>query len=194
MKRNRPDRMTRSPRPRTEDLVRLRQTTVPTGGTMSDLIIIGYQDHDTAKRAYEEVLVLQNDHVVELAGLAVVTVDEQGKSHVDTPGSLVPGSAAVGALWGALFGILFLIPGAGLLIGGALGALIGRLSKSGINASFRQRVQSMLEPGKAAVVVMTVERTEDKFTAALRPFGGEVLQTSLSNEDEKELAEELRTA
>jgi uncharacterized membrane protein len=38
---------------------------------------------------------------------------------------------------------------------------------------------------------MASEITEDKFATALRPFGGQVLQTSLSGEDEKELAEEL---
>jgi uncharacterized membrane protein len=158
---------------------------------MSDLIIIGYDDHDTAKRAYEEVMTLHQGHVVDLTGLAVVTVDNEGTSHVDTPGKMVAGGAASGALWGALFGILFLVPVAGMLIGGALGALMGRLGKSGIDASFRQRVPAMLAPGKAAVVIMTSKITEDKFAAALRPFGGQVLQTSLSGEDEKELAEEL---
>jgi uncharacterized membrane protein len=38
---------------------------------------------------------------------------------------------------------------------------------------------------------MTSKITEDKFATALRPFGGQVLQTSLSDQDEKELAEEL---
>jgi uncharacterized membrane protein len=161
---------------------------------MSDLIIIGYDDHDTARHAYEQVMALHDDHVVDLTGLAVVTVDDEGKSHVDTPGRAISASAASGALWGALFGLLFLVPLAGVLIGGALGALMGRLSKSGIDASFRQRVQAMLAPGKAAVVIMTSKITEDKFAAALRPFGGQVLQTSLSDEDEKELAEELGVA
>jgi uncharacterized membrane protein len=158
---------------------------------MSDLIIIGYDDHDTAQHAYQRVIDLQKDLVVDLTGLAVVTVDDQGKSHVDTPGKLVSGSAASGALWGGVFGLLFLAPAAGALIGGAMGALIGGLSKSGVNDSFRQRVQAMLAPGKAAVVVMSRRRTEDKFAEAMRPFGGEILQTSLSNEQEKELAEEL---
>jgi uncharacterized membrane protein len=49
----------------------------------------------------------------------------------------------------------------------------------------------MLSPGKAAVVIMATKITEDKFREAMRPYGGEVLQTSLSNEDERELAEEL---
>ncbi|MEV6495456.1 DUF1269 domain-containing protein [Actinoplanes sp. NPDC051633] len=158
---------------------------------MSDLIIIGYDDHDTAKKAFERVIELHNDHVVDCTGLAVVTVDDDGKSHVDTPGKLVSGSAASGALWGGLFGLLVLAPAAGAVIGGAMGAVIGRLSKSGINESFRQRVHGMLAPGKAAVVVMSSRRTEDKFAESMRPFGGEVLQTSLSHEQEKELAEEL---
>ena len=33
--------------------------------------------------------------------------------------------------------------------------------------------------------------TEDKFAAGMSEFGGTVLQTSLSDEDEKALAEEL---
>jgi uncharacterized membrane protein len=154
---------------------------------MSDLIIIGYDDAATAERAYDQVMELNHEHVVELTGLALVSVDQEGKSHVDTPGRLVAGSAASGALWGTLFGLLFLVPFAGLLVGGAMGAVMGKLSKSGIDASFRKRVQSMLAPGKAAVVIMATKVTGDKFGAALRPFGGEVLQTSLSAEDEKDL-------
>jgi uncharacterized membrane protein len=158
---------------------------------MSDLIIIGYDDHATAQRAYEEVQKLQHDHVVALTGLAVVSVDDTGRSHVETPGRLVSGSAASGALWGMIFGILFLVPIGGLLLGGAMGALVGKLGKSGIDASFRDRVQAMLTPGKAAVVVMATKITEDRFAAAMKPYGGQVLQTSLSVEDEKELAGEL---
>jgi uncharacterized membrane protein len=161
---------------------------------MSDLIIIGYDDHDTAKRSYAQVIELQKDHIVELNGLAVVTVDAEGHSHVDTPTKIVSGSAAGGALWGTLFGLLFLVPVAGALVGGALGALFGTLSKSGIDKSFRDRVQSMLSPGKAAVVILSQQRTEDKFVDALKPFGGQILQTSLSHEQERELTEELGAA
>jgi uncharacterized membrane protein len=135
---------------------------------MSELIVLGYDDHDTAKKAYQQVLSLQNDYVVDLTGLAVVTVDADGKSHVDTPGKTV---------------------GAGALLGGAMGALMGRLAKSGIDAAFRERVQAMLTPGRGAVVIMASKLTQDKFTEAMKPFGGDVLQTSLSSEDEKELAE-----
>ncbi|MDN5795909.1 MAG: DUF1269 domain-containing protein [Intrasporangium sp.] len=158
---------------------------------MSDLIVLGYDNHDNAKAAYQKVLDLQRDFVVGLKGLAVVSVDAEGKRHVDTPGKIVGVSAASGALWGMLFGLLFLVPGFGLLVGGLMGAVSGKLAKSGIDKAFKERVESMLEPGKAAVVIMATKITEDKFSAAMSSFGGTVLQTSLSDEDEQELAAEL---
>lgn len=158
---------------------------------MSELIIVGYDDHATAGRAADKVIQLQRDYVVELRGLATVRVDEDGKKHVDLPHKIVGASAAAGGLWGVLIGLLFLAPGLGLVLGGAVGALSGKLSKSGINRSFRERVEDMLEPGHAALVVMAGKITEDKFNAALAEFGGTVLQTSLSQENEDELAAEL---
>ena len=158
---------------------------------MSELIVIGYDDQATATQAYNQVLTLNKDFVVTLTGLAIVTVDAEGKSHVETPQKIVGVSAASGALWGMLIGLLFFVPGVGLLLGGAMGVLFGKLSKSGINEQFRSQVQEMLKPDSAAVVVMASKITEDKFAEAMGPFGGTVLKTSLSEEDEKELAAEL---
>jgi uncharacterized membrane protein len=157
---------------------------------MSDLIVIGYENPQTARQAYEQVQRLQQDFVVELRGLAIVEVDADGKTHVDTPRRLVGASAATGALFGLLLGLLFFVPGMALL-GGAIGALIGTFNKSGIDAQFRDRVEHLLEPGHSAVVIMASKITEDKFATAMQPFGGTILKTSLSESDEKELAEEL---
>lgn len=158
---------------------------------MSELIILGYEDHQTADRAYQKVLDLQRDFIVELSGLATVHIDHEGKKHVEMPQRIVGASATAGGLWGVLVGLLFLAPGLGLILGGAIGALSGKLNKVGIDRAFRERVEGMLQPGSAAVVIMASKLTEDKFNSALREFGGTVLQTSLSDEDEAELAAEL---
>ena len=158
---------------------------------MSELIVIGYDDHATATAAYNEVMGLQKDFVVSLQGLAIVTVDAEGKSHVETPQKIVGVSAASGALWGMLIGLLFFVPFVGLALGGAMGALFGKMGKSGINDEFRSQVQAMLEPGHAAVVIMASKITEDKFAEAMKAHGGTLLKTSLSEADEKELGEEL---
>jgi uncharacterized membrane protein len=158
---------------------------------MSELIVIGYDDQAVARQAYDRVLGLQQEFIVTLEGLALVTQDQEGKNHVETPAKPVGTGAAFGAMWGMLIGLLFLVPVLGLAFGGAMGALMGKLSKSGIDDAFRQQVQAMLQPGKAAVVVMASKITEDKSGDAMKQFGGQLLKTSLSEEDEKELAHEL---
>jgi len=60
-----------------------------------------------------------------------------------------------------------------------------------VNAEFRDRVAHLIEPGHSAVVIMAAKITEDKFGQAMQQFGGTILKTSLSDADEKELAEEL---
>ena len=158
---------------------------------MSEIIVIGYDEQSTATQAYKEVLTLQQDFVVELTGLAIVRVDDEGKSHVETPQKIVGVSAASGALWGMLIGILFLVPFFGFALGGAMGALMGKMGKSGIDEQFRTQVQALLKPGGAAVVIMASKITDDKFANAMKQFGGTLLKTSLSEDDEKELASEL---
>ncbi|HZR53343.1 MAG TPA: DUF1269 domain-containing protein [Streptosporangiaceae bacterium] len=157
---------------------------------MSDLIVIGYENPEIAHQAYEQVQRLHRDFVVDLRGLAIVDVDADGKTHVHTPQRIISRSAATGAIFGLMISLLFFVPGM-VLLGGAIGALMGTFNKSGIDAQFRDRVEHLLEPGHSAVVIMASKVTEDKFTAAMQPFGGTVLKTSLSDSDEKELAEEL---
>lgn len=158
---------------------------------MSELIIIGYDDEATAEKAYDRVLDLRRDFVLQLTGLAVVNVDAKGRKHIETPGSIVGASTASGALWGMILGMLFLIPGFGLLFGGAMGALSGIAGRAGINRAFQNQVDGLLEPGKAAVVIMASKVTEDKFASGMAEFGGTLLKTSLSEADERELEAEL---
>ncbi|MFD9407943.1 DUF1269 domain-containing protein [Streptomyces sp. NPDC059989] len=158
---------------------------------MSELIVIGYDHPETARQAYATVQELHRDHVISVSGLAVVSVDAEGETHVDTPSRLIGPSAAAGAVWGMVFGVLFLLPGVGLVAGAAVGGLLGKLGKSGVDDSFRRQVQDLLKPGSAAVAIMGLMVSEDRFTDAMRRHGGTVLQTSLGAAEENELAEQL---
>ncbi|MBT2450544.1 DUF1269 domain-containing protein [Streptomyces sp. ISL-43] len=158
---------------------------------MSELLVIGYDDPETARRAYTTVRGLHRDRVISASGLAVVSVDAQGETHVDTPSRLIGPSAAAGAVWGIVFGVLFLLPGVGLVAGAAVGGLLGKLGKSGVDEEFRRRVQDLLKPGSAAVAIMGLMVSEDRFADAMRQHGGTVLKTSLADAEETELAEQL---
>ncbi|MFD9307878.1 DUF1269 domain-containing protein [Streptomyces sp. NPDC060048] len=158
---------------------------------MSELMVIGYDDPETARRAYTTVQELHRDRVISVSGLAVVSVDAQGETHVDAPSRLIGPSVAAGAVWGIVFGVLFLLPAVGFVAGAAVGGLLGKLGKSGVDDEFRRRVQDLLQPGSAAVAVMGLMVSQDRFTDAMRRHGGTVLQTSLGSAEERELAEQF---
>jgi uncharacterized membrane protein len=160
---------------------------------MADLIVLAFDSEADAEGAYNKVQELQNDLIVQLSGLALVKVDDDGKTHVDYPGPVGKFGAGIagGALFGTLIGILFFVPIAGLIFGGLFGALFAGLDKTGLDAAFRDRVKATVTAGKSAVVLYAVKITEDKFAAALRPFNGTVVQTSLSEEVERELIDDL---
>lgn len=160
---------------------------------MADLIVIAFENEADAEGAYNRVQALQDDLVVELAGLALVKVDGEGKTHVEYPGAAgnVGLGAAGGALFGTLIGILFFVPFAGLLFGGLFGALFAGLDKTALDREFRDRVKAVVTAGKSAVVLYATKLTEDKFSEALAPYNGQVVQTSLSQADEEALIHDL---
>ena len=145
---------------------------------MSTLLVLGYPTEEKAKEAYQEVLNLGNDFIV--------------KFDVVTPGQPIGNSTVWGLFWGMLFGLIFLIPFWGAAIGAGLGALTGFFVKRGVDEDFQDRVRNLLtQKDEAAVFMVVSSMTEDKFAEAMRPFGGDILQTSLSIKDEEELKCEL---
>jgi uncharacterized membrane protein len=160
---------------------------------MADLVVLGYPDEATAKRAYAKVQDLQKDMVID-GTAATLTRGRDGKIQVETPTGAVGAGAAGGALWGGLIGLLFLVPVGGIILGGILGAMMGKVADMGIDDDFRKRVQDVLQPGSSAVVMMFSKVTPDKALDALAPFGGQVLRTSLTHEAEEEITRALAGA
>jgi len=68
---------------------------------------------------------------------------------------------------------------------------MGKITKTGIDKQFQDQVRGMLQPGTSALFLMVEKVTPDKAVEAMSKFGGTVLKTSLSKEDEKELQDAL---
>jgi uncharacterized membrane protein len=158
---------------------------------MAELIAIGYQDEETGARAAKEAERLADDLVIQPDAIAVISRDKEGKFHVTTNHHMVGGGATWGMFWGLLFGILFFVPVLGMAVGAGLGALTGKLAKSGVDKEFEKKVRDMLQPGTSALFLVVEKVTPDKAIAAMAPFGGTVLKSSLSRDAERELQEAL---
>ena len=96
-----------------------------------------------------------------------------------------------GAFWGMLFGMLFFVPFLGMAVGAGMGALMGKVTKNAVDKQFQDQVREMLQPGTSALFMVVEKVTPDKAVEAMSKYGGTVLKTSLSKDDEKELQDAL---
>jgi uncharacterized membrane protein len=167
---------------------------------MSDLIVVGFKNEDTADQVINTLTALQKDYLLDLEDSCVVVRDQRGQVHLKQAVNLTSMGAKTGglqgAMWGTLIGLLFLNPLLGMVTGAALGAgsgaLAGRLADYGINDAFIRSVGATLEPGTSALFVLVRRVTADKVLPALQAFEGTVLRTSLSNEQEERLQQALQ--
>lgn len=160
---------------------------------MSDLIVITYDKEQTGWNAFNELANLQKMQLLELEDAALATKDDKGKVKIKQTleNQLVGTSAVWGGFWGLLIGLLFLAPIFWGLFGALMGFIAGKAGDIGIDDKFIKQVGDSLDPGGAALFMLVVKATPDKVLEQMKKFGGEVYQTSLSNEDEEKLKKAL---
>lgn len=158
---------------------------------MGNLFVITFQDETGANDMLDEVIRLKKQKLISVDDAAVVVHPQNGKVKVKQAKSLTGAGALGGAFWGMLFGLIFFMPLAGLAIGAATGALAGKLSDYGIDDKFIKSIADKVTPGTSALFLLVHGAQREKVIAALKPYGGELLQSSLSPKQEAQLREAL---
>ena len=158
---------------------------------MANLIAIAYPDAAIAEQVRAELGRASKEYLVELHDAVVVEHDPDGKIKLHQATSTAGVGAAGGAMWGGLIGLLFLAPLLGMAFGAASGALVGKMSDVGINDDFMKQLGAKLPAGGAALIALGRSDTPERVLERLAAFGGEVIQTSLSEEDEARLRSAL---
>jgi uncharacterized membrane protein len=158
---------------------------------MSKLIAIAYPDAATAEKVRAELVQATKEKLVDLQDAVVVEHQSDGKIKLHQAISTTGAGAASGALWGGLIGLIFLAPLVGMAVGAASGAVAGKATDVGVNDDFMKELGTRLAPGAAALIALGDSDAPDKVLERLRPYGGDVIQTSLSNEQEERLRSAL---
>lgn len=154
---------------------------------MSQLIAVSYTDQFKAEEVRLKLQKLQSEYLLELDDAVVVTKNAEGKVKLNQAVNLTATGALSGGFWGSLIGMLFLNPLLGLAIGAASGAVAGALTDVGINDQFMKDLGEKLGPNTSALFVLVRKATPDKVVEEIRQFGGTILRSSLSHEDETKL-------
>jgi uncharacterized membrane protein len=161
---------------------------------MSTLIAIGYPDAATAEEVRGVMVQATKERLLDLQDAVVVEHQHDGKIKLHQAYSATGAGAAGGALWGGLIGLLFLAPLVGMAIGAASGAAAGKVTDTGVNDDFLKELGNRLQPGGAALIALGSSSAPEKMLERLSPFGGDVIQTSLDNEEEERLRSALSGA
>jgi uncharacterized membrane protein len=159
---------------------------------MSYLVVVTFDNAEEAGKVRETLRSAQRSDYLSLDDSAVVVKDEEGKIHVKNE---MDRGIKIGAVGGGLLGLLLasvFFPVAGILVGAALGGLIGKSVDLGIEQKFVKEVADGLEPNTSAIFFIVREANPDVAVAALKPYKGTVRHTSFPPEAEEELRRILK--
>lgn len=156
---------------------------------MSNMIVVAFKNETGADEMRNKLVDLQKQQLITVEDAAVVVRKGDGKPKIKQAVDLVGQGALGGAFWGMFLGLLFFAPWLGLAMGAGMGALAGKASDYGVDDNFIKEAGDKIEPGHSAIFMLVKDATPDKVIAELKPLGGEIVHTSLSQEDEDKLKE-----
>ena len=161
---------------------------------MSALVVIGYPDEQAAFAVREKLGELSKQKLLELEDAVVVVRDKSGKAKIKQAQGMTGIGALGGSFWGLLIGCLFFMPWLGMAVGAISGAISGHFTDIGIDDKFIKQVTDTIEPGHSAIFMLVRDATVDRVLEELKKFGGTVMRTNLSAEQETSLKEAFATS
>ena len=161
---------------------------------MADLVEIAFPSEEKAEQVRQKLLDMQKEYLIELSDAVIAVKQPNGHVKLNQLFNPTASGAVSGTFWGALIGMIFLMPLAGAAIGAASGALGGALADVGINDQFMKDAAQSLQTGNAALFLLIRKMTTDKVLAALQGEGGTVIRTSFDESKEAALRTALATA
>ncbi|MEM1413958.1 MAG: DUF1269 domain-containing protein [Myxococcota bacterium] len=161
---------------------------------MPTFIAICYPDMNRAHEVRLELAKLQQDYLVDLEDAVVAVKNEEGKVRLHQAVNMTASGAVRGGMWGTLIGLIFMNPLLGLGVGAAAGAVSGALTDIGIDDAMMTTVAEGLGDGTSALFVLVRRATPDKVVPEIQRFGGTIVQSNLSHEDESKLQAALNEA
>ena len=154
---------------------------------MTDLVVIAFPTEAKAEEVRQKLLKMQKEYLIELGDAVIAVKDAQGHIKLNQLINTTKAGAVGGTFWGALIGLIFLMPLAGAALGAASGAIAGALTDVGINDKSMKDIAAAIQPDTAALFVLVRKVTADKVLEGLKGEGGTVIKTSLDHTKEAAL-------
>ena len=154
---------------------------------MSNLFVVMYDDQYRAKEVIKELKQLKENKLLEIDDAAYVTKDNEGHFHVHQEHSLTKSGAVAGGMGGLVAGLLFTIPVVGLAVGATAGIIAGKAQDYGIDDKMIKAINDDMRLNTSAIFALVRDVNRDAVVPIFTKYGGKVVQTTVSAEDEAKL-------
>lgn len=151
---------------------------------MNDLLVIAFPSEEKAEEVRKKLFTMQKEYLIELGDAVVAVKSADGEVKLNQLFNTTALGGVSGAFWGALIGLIFMMPLAGAAIGAGAGAVSGAMTDFGIDDKFMKEVAAAVPPGGAALFLLVRKMTTDKVLEGLKGVGGVVLRTSFDKSKE----------
>lgn len=160
----------------------------------SKVIVVSWPDMKRADKALKNLKKARDDKVLDVGDAVVIVKDEKGKLKVKQTEDLTTKRGAVyGGIAGLVIGTMVGGPIGGILLGGAAGALMGKIDV-GVPEDEIKAIADSMEDASSAIIAQIEGGNMDLLAAAVRDSGGQVHEFSLSDEHEADLEKTLVSA
>jgi len=162
---------------------------------MASLSLLKFDTPGGAQQMLTTLEALEKQKLIEIQDAAIVTwAPGKKKPTIRQHHGMTTVFALDGAFWGLLLGIIFLVPLLGIAVGAALGALAGHFARYGIDDDFIKSAQDKITEGTSGLFLITSDAMMDKIVPLVQEYKFEIVQTSLSPEQEAKLRAEFGDA
>lgn len=146
------------------------------------LIVAAFKTEDGAEETLKTLKEAKKEHLIRIKDAAIIRRDARDKIHIKDVRDVGGGKGSVaGALFGV--GIALLTGGAGIVLSGAAGALVGGLTAKTVDMGLPNKrlkeLGSALKPGTSAIVAILELRWVAEMEQALQEAGAQVVMEGL---------------
>jgi uncharacterized membrane protein len=162
---------------------------------MNTIAVFCFDTPEGAQEMLAQVEHLLAEESLRIKDAALVTWPaEKEKPMIEYLNELDSGEGLGAAFWGLLLCRIFIIPSFGMAVGAAMGSLSGKFSDYGIGTSFMNDIADKVVQGTSALFLMADEAEMYKViqSAKQKELHFEIITTSLSSEQEQQLAHDFR--
>jgi uncharacterized membrane protein len=153
------------------------------------MLIVAFDGPDDAFALNAALADMRREMAIETQDTEIVTRSEDGEVHLHNTINVPLAQTLGGAVWGLVLGAAFLLPVAGLAVGAATGALVGRGRDPGVDSGFLEELGDKLPRGGSALCLLVRKVDAEGLLRRIKafPIQGTVLQSPLDRETEARL-------